>query len=284
MIVFLDGKFVSEHRAVVSVFDRSFLYGDGLFETMLIANRVPFCWRQHLERLERGAAFLDIRLPFTPGELRGFVDRLLVENQMSQALLRLTLSRGIGLRGYSPRGAHSPTLVMSLHSAEACGAGEITAWHLMTSGFRLPAREPLAQFKSCNKLPQILARAQAEAADVDEALLLNTDGFVVEGAASSFFWIEAGAVYTPPLASGILSGVTRQVVFEICGNLGLGLQERNISAKEILRVDGVFLTLSSLGIVEGQSLDGHPLSRSPFTTQIRTAYWDRVRHETGGVL
>src|SRR5579872_7032026 len=117
MIVFLNGQFVPEESAVVSVFDRGFLYGDGLFETIRIFKGKPFRWEQHLERLQRGAEFLKIKLPFSCTALPKFADELINKNQMPDALLRLTLSRGVGIRGYSPKGAEEPTVVMSLHPA-----------------------------------------------------------------------------------------------------------------------------------------------------------------------
>ena len=186
---------------------------------MRIFNDKPFRWREHLERFQRGAEFLKIKLPFAPEALRGFADELIAKNNLPDALLRVTLSRGIGVRGYSPKGAENPTLVMSLHAAPA-NTGENPRWKLITSSHRLPANEPLAHFKTCNKLAQILARAEADAAGANEALLLNTDGFVVEGASSNLFWIEDETVCTPPLASGVLPGVTRAVVLEICKKLG----------------------------------------------------------------
>jgi aminodeoxychorismate lyase len=270
MIVFLNGKFVPEDQAVISVFDRSFLYGDGLFETMRVCKGKPFHWEQHLERLERGAKFVRIQVPFSAESLRGFASELVARNQMPDALLRLSLSRGVGLRGYSPKGAEHPSLVMSLHPAPA-SEGPVR-WKLVTSSFRLPANEPLAQFKTCNKLPQILARAQADAAGADEALLLNTDGNVVEAASSNLFWIQDQTVCTPPLASGILAGVTRAVVLEICRKLGLDAREAAIAPATLQEVQGVFLSLSSVGIAEGIALDGRPISRSPLVGRLREAY------------
>jgi len=99
MIAFLNGQFVPEEQASVSIFDRSFLYGDGLFETMLVANATPFRWSQHIARFESGAAFLGIALPFAASELIRFAAKFIHENQRSNALLRLTLSRGVGRRG-----------------------------------------------------------------------------------------------------------------------------------------------------------------------------------------
>src|SRR5260221_13204572 len=103
MTVFLNGQFVPEAAATVSVFDRSFLYGDGLFETMLVSNGKPFRWLPHMERLEGGAEFLGIKIPFTREALAGFAAELIAQNQMPEALLRLTLSRGIGVGGYVPK-------------------------------------------------------------------------------------------------------------------------------------------------------------------------------------
>ena len=117
MHVFLNGKIVPEEQAVVSVFDRGFLYGDGLFETLRISNGKPFCWKQHWERFENGARFLGIKPAFSENEMHGFAERLIANNEMPESLLRVTISRGVGLRGYSPKGAEGSTTVMSLHPA-----------------------------------------------------------------------------------------------------------------------------------------------------------------------
>lgn len=282
MIVFLNGQFVSEEQAAVSIFDRGFLYGDGLFETLLVRNAKPFRWTQHLERLHRGAEFLKIRLPFSPEELQKFASDLILRNEMREGLLRLTLSRGVGLRGYSSKGADRPTLTMTLYptSQNSIALQNGERWKLMTSSVRLPAGEALAQFKTCNKLSQILARTEADDANVDEALLLNTDGYVVEGASSNLFWISNRAVCTPPLVSGILSGVTRAVVLEICESLQVETREANITPAQLKEADGIFVSLSSRGVMEAEFLEGVRLKLSPLVEQIRGAYWNLVQAET----
>lgn len=279
MLIFLNGQFVPEERAVVSVLDRGFLYGDGLFETMRIFNGQPFRWREHMERFQSGAEFLKIKLPFAPETLRGFVDELIGKNNLPDALLRMTLSRGIGVRGYSPKGAENPTMVMSLHPAPR-NEGKSPRWKLITSLHRLPANEPLAHFKTCNKLAQILARSEADTAGADEALLLNTDGFVVEGASSNLFWIEDDTICTPPLASGVLPGVTRAVVVEICKKLGLKTSQANIGIEGLKSADGVFVSLSSVGIAEVVSLDGKACRQSPLPGQLVGAYGESVERES----
>jgi aminodeoxychorismate lyase len=272
MIVFLNGEFVPEERATVSVMDRSFLYGDGLFETMLVHNSLPFRWSEHMERLQRGAEFLKIRVPFTSAALLDFARALIAANRMPDALLRLTLSRGVGVRGYSPNGADHPLLVMTLHPAPAINPENAPRWKLLTASFRLPAKEALAQFKTCNKLAQVLARAEAEAGSADEAVLLNTDGYVVEGASSNLFWIQDSTVCTPPLATGILAGVTRALVVELCAELRIPVVENAATPNELLQAQSVFVSLSTLGVVEAVSLDGNALKSSPLTGRIRQAY------------
>ena len=284
MIVFLNGQFVPEEQAVVSVFDRCFLYGDGLFETILLRNGRPFRWEQHLHRLWQGAEFLKIPLPFELEALRGFVEELVDANRLPNALLRLTLSRGVGVRGYSPAGANRPALVMSLHAAPATEAAHAPRWRLVTASPRLGVNDPLAQFKTCNKLAQILARSEAESAQAHEALLLNTDGCVVEAASSNLFWLERGTVFTPPLPSGILPGITRAVVLELCQNLRLPLREAAVPPEHLGQADGVFLSLSSVGIAEGIALDAKPLRQSPITEQIRAAYAKLLKLESDSAL
>ena len=269
MIVFLNGKFVPEEQATVSVFDRAFLYGDGLFETMRVINSKPFRWWDHMERLRKGGDFLGIKIPFGCKSLEKFATELIVQNKMPDALMRITVSRGVGPRGYSPKGADKPTLVMSLHPAPATTSAR---WKLVTGSLRLPAGDPLAQFKTANKLAQVLARAEADAAGADEAVLLNTDGHVVEGASSNLFWIEGKTVCTPPLADGLLAGVTRAVTMEICQSLSLPLAERAVTREQLRRADGVFLTLSSIGVAEAIALDGSPLATSPIAADIHRAY------------
>lgn len=272
MHVILNGRLIPETAATVSIFDRGFLYGDGLFETMRVSQGHPFRWADHLARLHRGAAFLQIRLPYTDAELREQARQLIGHNRLPESLLRLTLSRGVGVRGYSPKGADQPVLAMTLHPVSPTPDQTPPLWRAVTSAFRLPAGEVLAQFKTCNKLPQILARAEADARGADEAFLCNTDGHLVEASAGNLLCVRDGVIVSPPLTAGILAGVTRVVVMEICQKLNLPTRETSLTPDELLRADGVFVSLSSWGVVEIISLDSRPLRRSPLVEKIRAAY------------
>jgi aminodeoxychorismate lyase len=291
MIVFLNGQFVPEAEAKVSVFDRSFLYGDGLFETVRICNGKPFRWAAHLERLAQGAKFLGIKLPYAPDALTANAEALIARNGLREALLRVTLSRGVGTRGYSPKGAEQPALVMSLHPFGAPLSGSAATeradletgapmrWRARTASIRLPAGDALAQYKTCNKLTQVLARAEAEAAGAEEALLLNTDGHVVEAASGNLFWVQADTVFTPPVADGILRGITRGVVRELCEKLKVPVRECQVRPEDLLKADAAFLSLSSYGIVELAEINGQSLGRSPLVAKLFAAYTELLRAE-----
>src|SRR5688572_23248188 len=140
MVVFLNGKFLPEEEAVISVTDRSFLYGDGLYETLPFYGGVPFRWSAHLDRLRHGLKLLRIKMPFSDHELERFAMRLLEVNEMSDAVLRLTVSRGGGPRGYSMKTAQCPVVVMMLHPLAETGNKE---WRLITSSLRVLADDPL---------------------------------------------------------------------------------------------------------------------------------------------
>lgn len=279
MIVFLNGQFVPEPGATVSVFDRSFQYGDGLFETVRICNSRPFRWDQHLERLARGAAGLDIQLPFDSRQLTEALAELLRLNDACEAVLRLTLSRGVGRRGYSPRGADQPLLVMSLHPAEPLPPAP-PQWTLFTSSLRSSDTNPLAQWKTSNKLVQIMARAEAERNGAHEALLLNTKGELCETTSGNVFCVEGTTLRTPPRNAGLLPGITRAVIMDLAAELGLSVRESRLQPGEVREADGVFSTMSSLGLVEIVALDGQPIRRSAQTRSIYAAYCRTVREET----
>jgi branched-chain amino acid aminotransferase len=280
VIVFFNGRFVPEEHALVSVFDRSFMYGDGLFETLPVRNGKLFRWAQHLGRLERGAALLRIRMPFSGPALAAAANELIARNNTPEAILRVHLSRGPGLRGYSPEGAEKQLIAMTLHP-QSFDDQKPLCWRLITSSLRVQAADPLGSLKSCNKLHQIMARAEAQEAGVDDALLLNTHGELAEATASNLFWIKSGSVHTTPVSSGALPGVTRAVVIEICKQGGTLVQEQSGPLDLVHASEGVFLTLSSHGIVEVTELDGLELPRSSITRQLHDAYRAILSRETG---
>jgi branched-subunit amino acid aminotransferase/4-amino-4-deoxychorismate lyase len=272
MLVFLNGQFLPEADAFVPLNDRGLLLGDGLFETMRVANGKPFRMAQHLERFTRGAEFLKIKLPFTPRELQKFADELIGKNSLPDAILRVTLTRGAGARGYSPKNSGAPTLAMTLHPLPIVNADEPLQWSLITSSFRIPAGDALSSFKTTSKILNVLARAEAEEKGADEALLLNTNGEVAETAGGNLFWIYQDAVCTVPTGRGVLPGITRAVVLEICQTLGLQVNKRVIKPEALRNSQGIFVTQSALGIIPVSVFDGETITPSPLVDQIAQAY------------
>ncbi|MGB7767668.1 MAG: aminotransferase class IV [Verrucomicrobiia bacterium] len=270
MTIFLNGQFVPEAEAVIPVNDRGFMYGDGLFETVRVVNGWPFRVAQHLERMTRGADFLKIKPPFTPKELQEFAEQLIEQNQMPEAILRVTLTRGPGERGYSPGAEGKPTVVMTLHAAPP--ADHPVQWCLITSSFRVLAADPLSSFKTLNKLTHVMARAEAGEKGADEALLLNTNGEVAETASGNLFWVYKDTICTTPTGRGVLPGITRAVVLEICQTLGLPTNKRVIKPEALKNSEGIFITQSAWGIVPVATFDGEAVAPSPLVDQIFNAY------------
>ncbi len=272
MIVFLNGKFVAEEKAVVSVLDRGFLFGDAVWEALLVKRGRPFAWAEHIERLASGISFLKLTLPYSPDELHRFALELVKRNRMPDCMLRLSLSRGITARGYSTKGAVNPAIVMTLHPLPALDEKRMPCWRVITSTVRVPVNDPLTRFKTANKLPNVLARAEADAVGAREALLLNTDGYMAEGTSSNIFWVEKDKICTPPLPAGALPGVTRRAIIELCVKLKFQWREKQAMPAALHKSLGAFLTMTSMGVVEIESLDNRPLRRSPLVKELWRGY------------
>jgi branched-chain amino acid aminotransferase len=262
--VWINGRFLPAAEAQVSAFDRSFLYGDGLFATVRVTRNRPVLWRDHWARLLIGANRLRIRLAPLQAELEAGLAELLHRNHSPDSLLRVHVSRGPGRRGYSVRGADSPAVLISQHPLPPRPPG----WRLVTASVRLPLGDPLTALKSANKLPHILARMEAEDQGADAALLLNAAGEVSEADSANLFWIAGDRLGTPPVAAGALDGVTRAWVLNHAAETGLAAEETTAAPASLRSADGVFATLSSLGLVPVLSLDGHSLQHSEITGRL----------------
>jgi branched-chain amino acid aminotransferase len=278
MHVFLNGDFVPEEQAVIPVSDRGFLLGDGLFETVPFYNGNPFRWDPHLQRLQQGLDVLRIKIPFAPKQLLGFARQLLELNKTAEVLLRLTISRGSSARGYSIKLAQNPVVVMTLHALPSPRKPE--AWRLVTSTLRVLADDPIMNLKTGSRVRNVLARAEAEDRGADEALLLNQRGEITEGVATNFFCAQKGVLCTSPITAGLLPGVTRAAILEICRALKIQTAERPMTPAEVRASEGAFLSVSTMGIVEAISLDGTELRRTPLVAELRQAYWELVERET----
>ena len=168
---------------------------------------------------------------------------------------------------------------MTLHPLPPQSSDEPVQWSLITSSFRVPASDALASFKSTSKLLNVLARGEAEAKGADEALLLNTNGEVAETASGNLFWVYQDKICTVPSGRGVLPGITRAVVLEICQALGLPASKCVVKPQMLRNAGGMFVTQSALGVVPVVAFDGLPVAPSPLVDQIATAYQEMLTHE-----
>jgi len=184
------------------------------------------------------------------------------------------LTRGSGERGYTPDSDGKPTVVMTLHAAPPLES--TIQWSLATSSFRVHAADPLTAFKTMHKLTHVMARMEVIEKGADEALLINTNGEVAETASGNLFWVFRGRVCTVPADRGVLPGITRAVVLEICQTLGLQTNQRVIKPGGLRNAKGIFITQSAFGIVPVTALDGEPVASSAIVDQIRRAYCEML--------
>jgi len=261
--VSIDGQLVAEQDAKISVLDHGLLYGDGLFEGIRVRAGRIFRLAQHLGRLQLGARYLGLDLPFdTDGQARIVRETVRAFGQ-KEAYVRLLVTRGEGPLGVDPTTCKTPTVVcivaeIGLYSAEQRAQG-LT---MITSSYRRP--NPDVQdvaIKTLNYLGSALAKQEAKQHGADEALLLNQRGLVSEASVANVFALRGRALSTPPSIDGCLEGINRAAVLELAKELGFSVSERSLGRRDLLQADEVFLTGSGAGVVGVRSLDGRAIGR-----------------------
>jgi len=247
-IVFLNGSLIPRSQARISVLDYGFLYGFGLFETMRAYEGQVFCLDSHLNRLARSAKILG--LPIGVTDLEDAVMATIQANQLGDARIRITVSIGEGSMVPDPSTCKQPTVLIL--------AGDYhpyleqiyqKGFRAVVSSIRRNSGSPLSRLKSANYLENMLAKQEARAAGVDEALCLNEKGLLAEASMSNIFLVDDGVLRTPGEESGILPGVTRGVVLELASRLGISILEHDVRLDEIAEAQEAFLTNSLIEIM-----------------------------------
>lgn len=241
--VWIDGR----RGDSVSVCDRGFQYGDGLFETFLIRDQRPCLWEAHLARLRLGCERLGIPLP-APETL--WREALAACRGAAAGVLKLQLTRGCGGRGYVPPADARPTRVFSLHPLPT-GLEERRRLGVAVRLCRTPLgiNPVLAGLKHCNRLEQVLARREWSDPDIYEGLMCDTEGQLVEGVMTNLFWREGERVLTPRLDRCGVAGVVRRWVMDHLQDWGVQVLEVRAHPQALLQAQEVFLTNSVIGIV-----------------------------------
>jgi branched-chain amino acid aminotransferase len=259
MKVYINGKFYNKNDAKVSVFDHGFLYGDGVFEGIRSYNRLVFKLKEHIDRLFESAQSIMLVMPLSKEQMIKAVVATLKENGLKDAYIRLVVSRGEGDLGLDPRKCFAgPTIIIiadkiALYPEKFYRSGlEIITVPTVRN---LPeALNP--QIKSLNYLNNILAKIEAANAGFDEAIMLDSLGYVAECTGDNIFIVKRGHLYTPPQCMGTLRGITRDAVLEICRKNKISAHEHVITRHEVYISDECFLTGTAAEIIPVVKVDG----------------------------
>jgi len=272
---YVNGRFVPEAEATVSIFDRGFLYGDGVFETMRIYDKKIFHLYEHLERLFQGLKYLVIESPLSREELRGVCYALIERNRTWDGMVRVYVTPGtsnIGPTAPVERGATLAAVVQQRKFSR------IVLQRVIVASQRLETS--LSRFKTANRLQYIIARQEVERAHADEAIMLDHAGNVVECSACNLFVVKQGKIFTPPLSDGPLPGITRQIVLRLAAQLGHKVCEQSFGVEFLGDADEMFATNSLIEIAPIAEFAGRQLDHR-IAARLHKSYKDLVCEELG---
>ena len=281
--VYLNGKVIPREEARISPFDRGFLYGYGLFETMRSYGGRVFRLDQHLARLRRSAEKLALAPAIESYDFKQAIYLTLEANKLYDARIRLTVSGGAGERRISPPSDGATVLIVAEKMTPLPQAYE-KGVRVAIVDIRRNSQSPLSQVKATGFLDSLVAYSRAAASGADEAILLNEKGFVAEGAMSNIFMVAEGMLLTPSEDSGILSGIIREVVLELARGLGIATVEKEIPLPDLLQADEAFLTSAVREVMPIASIDGRPVGQNvpgPITGRLMAAHTRLVEMELG---
>ena len=289
-IVYLNGSLVPRSRARISVFDHGFLYGYGLFETMRAYNGKTFLLERHIKRLSGSAEVIGLGEKLAGIDLGKACRDTLEANNLKDARVRLTVTNGESDALPWTDAGGKPTVVVTARpytpfSAEKYGEG----FRVGIASVRRCRQSVVASMKSVNYLASVMARREAARHGLDEALLLNDDGYIAEGGGCNVFFVRDSRLVTPALNSGILPGVTREVVMELAASLGIETSQGTVGIGVIRKCDEAFVTnamIEVMPVTEVRDESGNSVSigggkPGKVTRQLMEAYRERVERETG---
>ncbi len=258
LLVYIDGKFTEKSKAVVSVFDHGLLYGDGIFEGIRAYNGSVFRLTDHMDRLYDSAKSIRLKIPMTKHEMTEAVLEAMRKNQLRDAYIRLVVTRGTGDLGVDPTLCKNPTVfIIAEPMGSALGPREPKVLRVIVSSYRRDSVDATShEIKSLNYMNSILAKIEANAADVDDAILLDHRGFVSEATVTNIFIVKDGKFATPTTSAGILHGITRDRIIRLCSDLGHEVEQRDITPFELTTADEVFLVGTKAEITAVGSVSG----------------------------
>jgi len=260
-IVYINGLFWTIDNANISVLDRGFTYGDGLFETMRVYSGKIFRLEHHLDRLFQSARSIFIELPITRNEIRSAIYTAIKLNRLSNSIVRLTVTRGELGSGISIDYSSPPTVVILVKPVKAISK----KIYKEGIGIKLYKKSAIRtqgisnQIKSCNYLSNIILRENALRENFFEAVLLDHNHNVTEGTISNIFIIKNNQLKIPILNEFVLSGIIRQAILDLCLENNIPFKEDRITERELYEADELFLTNSRIEILPVRNINHHKL-------------------------
>jgi branched-chain amino acid aminotransferase len=277
MIIYLNGEYVPEENAVVSVFDHGLLYGDGVFEGIRAYHGRVFKLGDHLDRIYDGARAIALEIPVTREEMQEIVLETLRRNGLRDAYIRLVVTRGAGDLGLDPRKCSKPFVF--------CIAASITLYpeELYEKGLSIitvATRRNIPtgvnpRVKSLNYLNNIYAKIEAIRSGAPEALMLNQEGYVAEATGDNIFIVKKGILITPALHVGLLEGITRNTVMDLARERNIPVEEKVFTLYDVYTADEVFLTGTAAELIPTVEVDGRIIGDGqpgPVFKELRAAF------------
>lgn len=277
MLVYVNGHFVPKEKASISVFDHGFLYGDGIYETLRAYGGKLFLLSKHLSRLKQSAEAISLKLPLSLDKIGEALDETLNVNKLTEAYVRIHISRGPGEIGLNPALCPAPTMIIVTQPFKDYPA-EFYENGVAVAIVSTRRNHPLAVspvIKSTNFLNNILAKIESLKVSAYEGIMLNWEGYVAEGTISNIFTVKRGVLYTPHLDTGILEGVTRDLVLHLARKDRIPAKEIMLRPRDLTGADECFITNTTVEVLPVTRVDdtvigsGKPGS---VTTTLREAY------------
>jgi branched-chain amino acid aminotransferase len=280
--VWIDGELFDKDDARISVYDHGLLYGDGVFEGIRVYSARIFKADAHLDRLWDSAKSIRLTIPYSREEIRAAIEQTVKANNFTDCYVRLVVTRGVGYLGLNPTKCSRPGVIVIADMIEMYpketyekGMAVITA-----SVIRNHPNAISPRVKSLNYLNNILAKIEACDAGVAEAIMLNHDGNVAECTADNIFIVKHGQVQTPTTTDGILEGITRAVILDLCKRMSIPAVEKTLQRHDLYVADECFLTGSGAEVVPVTKVDGRPIAQGTpgtITRRIIEAFHRHIR-------
>jgi len=278
MQIFLNDRIVPEHEALVSVFDHGFLYGDGIYETMRAYDGTVFMLDRHIGRLNRSASLIQLTVP-SPEVIRDAVYETIRANGLKSVYVRVTVSRGKGPLGLDPSLCPKPTFVVITKEFEEYPEKYYSEGvTFIIAKTRRNLREALnPKIKSLNFLNNILAKIEAKERGAYEALMLNAEGLIAEGTVCNIFFVRDNILCTPSVDTGVLDGITRELVIDLAKETGMQVKEGHFSPADLFSASEVFFTNTTSEVMPVSQVEDVIYPVGNLTRRLRKLYGEMVR-------